>query len=51
MDRLIGDPTFGEALGARGRAYVDARFRWPQIVDRYAAFVESVAARGRRATA
>ena len=51
VDRLVGDPAFGAALGARGRAYVDARFRWPQIVDRYAAFVESVAVRGRRATA
>ena len=51
VDRLVGDPAFGEALGSRGRAYVDARFRWPQIVDRYAAFVEAVAARGRRATA
>jgi len=50
LDRLVGDPVFGEALGRRGRDYVDARFRWPQIVDRYAAFVESVAARGRRAT-
>ena len=30
------------ARRARGRAYVDARFRWPVIVDRYAAFVESV---------
>jgi glycosyltransferase involved in cell wall biosynthesis len=49
VDRLVGDPAFGEALGARGRAYVDARFRWPQIVDRYAAFLESVVARGRRA--
>ena len=33
----------------RGRAYVDARFRWPLVIDRYAAFVESVVARaGRR---
>jgi hypothetical protein len=51
VDRLVGHPAFGEALGARGRAYVDARFRWPRIVDRYAGFVESVASRGRRATA
>jgi len=51
VDRLVGDPQFGAALGRRGRAYVDDRFRWPQIVDRYAAFVESVAARGRKVTA
>jgi glycosyltransferase involved in cell wall biosynthesis len=50
VDRLVGDPDFGEALGRRGRAYVDARFRWPHVVARYAAFVESVVARdgGRR---
>ena len=50
VDRLVGDPDFGQALGRRGRAYVDARFRWPHVVARYAAFVESVVARdgGRR---
>ena len=32
-------------LGERGRAYVDRWFRWPRVMDRYAAFVESVATR------
>jgi len=50
VDRLTGDPGLAAELGSRGRAYVDARFRWPVIVDRYAAFVESVVARGRRRT-
>ena len=50
VDRLVGDTSFGDALGDRGRAYVDARFRWPHVIDRYATFVESVVARaGRRA--
>ena len=29
VDRLVADPDFGAGLGRRGRAYVDARFRWP----------------------
>lgn len=50
VDRLVGDAALRAALGDRGRAYVDARFRWPHVVDRYAAFIESVVARagGRR---
>ena len=48
VDRLVGDEAFGATLGARGRAYVDAHFRWPVIVDRYAAFVEAVVVRGAR---
>jgi glycosyltransferase involved in cell wall biosynthesis len=49
VDRLVGNGAFGAELGRRGRAYVDARFRWPHVIDRYAAFVESVVARsGRR---
>ncbi len=48
VDRLIGEPAFGRALGERGRAYVDARFRWPHLIERYARFVESVVARGDR---
>lgn len=49
VDRLVADDGFRAELGRRGRAYVDARFRWPLVVDRYACFVESVVARaGRR---
>ncbi len=44
VELLCRDPLVGEELGARGRAYVDQRFRWPLVIDRYAAFVESVAA-------
>ncbi len=43
VDRLGADPSFGRALGDRGRAYVDAHFRWPRVVDRYEAFVRAVA--------
>jgi len=45
VDRLVTDDDFGAELGRRGRAYVDARFRWPLVIDRYAAFLESVVAR------
>ena len=49
IDRLVADDNFRAELGRRGRTYVDARFRWPLIIDRYAYFVESVVARaGRR---
>ena len=44
VDHLCRDPETRRRLGARGRAYVDRWFRWPRVIDRYAAFVESVAA-------
>jgi glycosyltransferase involved in cell wall biosynthesis len=51
VDRLVGDDGLGADLGRRGRAYVDARFRWPLVIDRYASFVESVVARAGRSAA
>ncbi len=51
VDRLVDDGPFRDALGHRGRAYVDGRFRWPHVIDRYAAFVESVVARTARRSA
>jgi glycosyltransferase involved in cell wall biosynthesis len=45
-DLLSSDPDVCRSLGERGRAYVDRRFRWPLVIDRYAAFVESVVAAG-----
>jgi glycosyltransferase involved in cell wall biosynthesis len=51
VDRLVAGDGFGADLGRRGRAYVDARFRWPLVIDCYESFVESVVARsGRLAT-
>ena len=43
LERLTADPDLGATLGGRGRAYVDGRFRWPVVIARYAAFLESVA--------
>jgi glycosyltransferase involved in cell wall biosynthesis len=48
VERLVGDPDLAATLGARGRAYVDGRFRWPVVTDRYATFLESVVTAGRR---
>ena len=41
-------PALARTLGQRGRAYVDGRFRWPVVIDRYATFLESVVAAGGR---
>ena len=46
IDLVTTDDGERARLGGRGRAYVDRWFRWPRVVDRYAAFVESVATRG-----
>jgi glycosyltransferase involved in cell wall biosynthesis len=48
VDRLVGDRHLARELGERGRAYVDERFRWPQVIERYATFVEAVVARSSR---
>ena len=45
VDLLRTRPGLGAELGRRGRAYVDGRYRWEVVVDRYAAFVEAVVAR------
>jgi len=42
VDRLCRDEQLRCQLGTRGRDYVDRWFRWPRVIDRYAAFVESV---------
>ncbi|MHB1710962.1 MAG: glycosyltransferase family 4 protein [Acidimicrobiales bacterium] len=46
VERLCRDRALGTELGRRGRTYVDARFRWPIVIDRYAAFLELTAAIG-----
>ena len=47
LDRLLAAPDLRRTLGARGRAYVDARYRWPVLIRRYARFLAEVAERGR----
>lgn len=49
LEKLVGDPDLRRRLGERGRAYVDRYYQWPVLIERYARFVEAVAARGRTA--
>jgi glycosyltransferase involved in cell wall biosynthesis len=43
--RLEADAPLRTALGAAGHAYVEARYRWSQVLDRYVTFLERVATR------
>jgi glycosyltransferase involved in cell wall biosynthesis len=43
---LLADETLRKALGERGRAYVEARYRWPGITLQYLEFVERIFAGG-----
>jgi glycosyltransferase involved in cell wall biosynthesis len=49
LERLVRDPVLRRTLGARGRAYVDRHYRWPDVIGRYARFLTETAERGRRA--
>jgi glycosyltransferase involved in cell wall biosynthesis len=39
---VLADETLGKTLGERGRAYVDARYRWPRITGQYLDFLTQV---------
>lgn len=43
LDRLLGDHALRSQLGAAGKAYVDAHYRWPALIARYRTFLESLA--------
>ncbi len=42
LDRLLGDTDLARGLAANGRAFVEARYSWPRVVDRYATFLERI---------
>jgi len=42
LDRLQAEPGLRHELVERGRAYVQANFRWDGLIQRYASFLESV---------
>ena len=44
LRRLIDDPGLRGALGAAGRRYVEANYRWAVVLERYRALIESAAA-------
>lgn len=43
VDRLLADDALRARLGAAGKAYVDRHYRWPALVERYRAFLTSLA--------
>jgi len=47
MRRLIDNPDLAQALGAAGRAHVEAKFSWPVIVEALGRLYESVRAKRR----
>lgn len=42
VDVVTSNPELRRRLGERGRAYVEAGFRWPVIIDRYEKFTAQV---------
>ena len=40
VDSLLADDALRKVLGERGRAYVEARYRWPRITQQYLAFLD-----------
>jgi glycosyltransferase involved in cell wall biosynthesis len=48
LERLTGDAGLRQRLTSAGRAYVERHYRWPAVVERYAQFLDGVAARGAR---
>jgi len=45
LDRLLESPALRASMAAQGRAYVEARYHWDDVADRYAVFLEAIAAR------
>jgi glycosyltransferase involved in cell wall biosynthesis len=43
LDLLVTDDGLRRAMGAGGRRYVQERYRWPAVVDRYRALIEAAA--------
>ena len=44
INLLVGDPGLRVALGAAGRRYVEARYGWEVVLDRYEAVLEATVA-------
>jgi len=49
VDLLTGDARVGPALGARGRAYTEARYRWDHVLDHTESLLRIAMTRHRRA--
>jgi glycosyltransferase involved in cell wall biosynthesis len=48
LERLLGDAGLRASLAAGGAAYVDQRYGWPRLIDRYRRFLAEVADRATR---
>jgi glycosyltransferase involved in cell wall biosynthesis len=46
VKQLLENDDLRQELGRRGRAYVDANFRWPGLIEHWGRFAEEVAERG-----
>jgi glycosyltransferase involved in cell wall biosynthesis len=44
LEMLETRPGLADALGARGRAYVDTEYAWPVVLERYERFLRAVVA-------
>lgn len=42
LDYLLANADVRQRLGAQGRAYIDANYRWPVVLDRLETFLRSV---------
>lgn len=40
LDALLADERLRKSLGERGRAYVETRYRWPEVTRRYLQFLD-----------
>jgi glycosyltransferase involved in cell wall biosynthesis len=45
VERMTTDVRVHRTMGANGRRYVEANFRWPVLLDRYCGFLEAFAGR------
>jgi len=45
LDRLTASPSLRTALGRAGQRFVDGRYRWNDVIDRYETFVRHMYAR------
>jgi len=45
LDRLLADPELRQAMAAAGHRYVTGNFAWDRLIDRYATWLERLAAR------
>ena len=45
LHRLLTDRALAAGFAAAGKRYVEARFQWPALIERYGKFIEQVAAR------